>query len=95
MLDVVSKGTHIQFLDAGFSDTGKTHIWDVATIEDKEDLLGEIRFAAGWYCYAFFPSPKTQYEKTCLREIADFCEEQTKKWRTSRFNSQQTKSEKP
>ena len=86
MLEVISKGKYIQFLDAGYSDSGKTKVFDVATIEDPEDLLGEIRFIAGWYCYGFFPFDKTQYEKTCLRDIAVFCEEQTKLLRQSWLN---------
>jgi len=87
-LEVVSKGTYIQFLDAGYSDTGKTKVWDVATIDDSEDLLGEIRFDAGWWKYKFCPFPKTEYEFVCLREIANFCEEQTKLWRFRKKNEQ-------
>jgi hypothetical protein len=69
---------YIQFVDAGYSSSGKTKVWDVATKEDAEDLIGEIKWFGPWRCYAFYPFEKTVFEKTCLRDIADFCEKQTK-----------------
>jgi hypothetical protein len=84
LLEVVEKGKYIQFVDAGYSASGKTKIWDVATIEDQEDLLGEIRWFGSWRCYAFYPYDKTVFEKTCLRDIANFCEKQTLKKREKR-----------
>ena len=69
---------YIQFVDVGFSSTGKTRIWNVATKEDSEDLIGEIRWFGSWRCYALYPFEGTAFEKTCLRDIANFCEEQTK-----------------
>ena len=72
---------YIQFVFAKYSNTGKTEQWNVATKEDAEDLLGVVKFYAPWYCYAFFPFDKTLYEKQCLRDIAEFCEQQNKLWR--------------
>jgi len=80
-LEVVREGKYIVFVDAGYSSSGKTKIWDVATKEDSEDLLGEVRWFGAWRCYAFYPFDKTVYEKTCLRDISDFCEEQTQIFR--------------
>jgi hypothetical protein len=77
MLETVQIGKYIRFLDAGYSASGKTHVWHVATKEDREDLIGEIRWFGSWRCYAFYPYDKTVYEKTCLRDIADFCEKMT------------------
>lgn len=89
LLEVVEKGKYIQFVHAGYSASGKTKVWDVATIEDQEDLLGEVRWFASGRCYAFYPYDKTVFEKTCLRDIASFCEKQTLKWRREREVTQQ------
>jgi len=77
----VKEGKYIVFIDAGYSVSGKTRVWDVATKEDYEDLVGEVRWFGPWRCYAFYPYDKTVFEKTCLRDIADFCEEQTMMFR--------------
>ena len=63
------------------SKSGKTKIWAVVTYED--DCLGEIRWMGRWRSYAFYPDAHTIYEQDCLRKIADFCEEQTKKLRNT------------
>lgn len=68
---------YIQFVNAGYSSSGKTKVWDVATKEDSEDLIGQVRWFGSWRCYAFYPYDKTVFEKTCLRDIANFCEEKT------------------
>jgi hypothetical protein len=77
---IETKGTYIQFVFVGYSKTGKTKIWNVASIEDQF-FIGDIRFDAGWWCYILSPYEGTKFKKTWLREIADFCEEQTEKWR--------------
>jgi hypothetical protein len=58
----------------------KTNVWQVATI-DAPVILGEIKFWPRWRKYAFFPLANTLYEKDCLRDIADFCEAETRNWR--------------
>ncbi len=40
--------------------------------------IGMIKWYPAWRCYSYFPDPNTLYEKVCLREIADFCEEVTR-----------------
>ncbi len=61
----------------------KTSVWIVRT-QDGATELGYIQWYAQWRCYAFFPFAATLFEKSCLRYIADFCEEQTKRQRHSR-----------
>jgi hypothetical protein len=56
-------------------------------------LLGTVHFSSRWRCYSFFPEPGTWFEKSCLRVIADFCEQQTKEWRTSRAKPKTAKAE--
>jgi hypothetical protein len=68
---------YIQFIYHGNSLSGKTKTWLVATIEDENDRIGEIKWFGPWRCYAFFPSDKTVFEKKCLRNIANFCEIET------------------
>ena len=58
-----------------FGSTGKTHVWNVLA-KDEYVRLGEIRWFARWRAYAFFPAPNLVFEKTCLRDIAAFCESQ-------------------
>lgn len=58
----------------------KTNIWDVL-VKDGPALLGQVRWFGRWRCYAFFPEDGTVFERQCLRDIADFCEEETKEQR--------------
>ena len=73
----ISTPKYIQFINAGFSSSGKTKVWEVATKEKVKAVIGEVRWFASWRCYAFYPYHKTVFEKTCLRDIADFCEDAT------------------
>ena len=63
----------------------KTKTWEVWTKEKGKpsfeggDFLGGVRWFGPWRCYAFYPTPNTIFEKTCLRDIAAFCEEETTK----------------
>jgi len=53
----------------------KTDIWQV--LEGNGAILGEVRWWGPWRQYTFQPRGGTTYERRCLRDIADFCEEQT------------------
>ena len=79
MFPVVKK-TFITLLFNGNSATGKTEVWTVET-EDRNTILGEIKWNGAWRCYWFLPCDETGYEKKCLRDLADFCEELTNKQR--------------
>lgn len=65
----------------------KTQVWRVSAKSDGF-FLGQVKWFARWYQYSFFPTPDTVFEKTCLRDIAEFCETETKKhrdtWRKQR-----------
>lgn len=75
----MSAGTFIEFHDGGRSPSGKTAIWFVyAKGRDlRGGQLGQIAWFGRWRCYGFFPLAGTVYERTCLRDIADFCERET------------------
>ena len=82
-----NKAEYIHFEQHGTSPTGKTKIWEVLTSDGEDTLLGHIKFYSPWHQYSFFAdSPFTDlvFEKTCLRDIANFCEEQTKLQRSLR-----------
>ena len=61
----------------------KTEVWFVFPVKSNVEL-GVVKWYGGWRCYAFYPEDMTIYEKQCLRDIAQFCEEETNKWRESK-----------
>jgi len=66
----------------------KTKAFRVLTKEGAP--LGYIRFFPRWRKFSFYPDPYTLYETDCLRDIANFCEAETRAWREgikSRNNS--------
>lgn len=78
----MSEPKHIKFVNDGWSKSGKTEVWKVLT-KDGNIVLGHIRWYGPWRCYSFLISSRYGksdfvFEKTCLRDIANFCENQTK-----------------
>ncbi len=74
---------YVSFSRSRPSASGKTRIWKVladAHIECPYSL-GDIKWCGAWRRYAFAPLSNTIYEQDCMRKIADFCEDQTKKLR--------------
>jgi hypothetical protein len=55
----------------------ETFHWLVEIAHGTPITLGMIWWHSPLGCYAFFANPDTFYEKTCLRDIANFCERQT------------------
>lgn len=60
----------------------KTRRWEV-TATASDEVLGHVAFFGAWRKYVFRPLAATLYDASCLREIADFTESETKKWRES------------
>jgi hypothetical protein len=54
-----------------------TKEWAVAA-KPWGDILGIINWYQRWRKYVFEPQPYTIYEQDCLRDIATFCESQTR-----------------
>jgi len=52
----------------------KTDVYDVVII-DSGGVLGQVKWFPQWRKYSFFPVQCTVYEKQCLRDIANFCEQ--------------------
>lgn len=59
----------------------KTKAFAVHTIYGEKVLLGAIKWFSRWRKYCFFPEYSTVYEWKCLRDISDFIEEETKKYK--------------
>lgn len=49
----------------------KTNVY-VVIANDRDILLGEIRWYASWRKYTFMPEPNTVYETKCLSDIIEF-----------------------
>ena len=58
-------------------DNKKTKIWMVRATQGGV-YIGEIKWYSGWRTYAYFPIENTVYEDDCLRDIANFINEQMK-----------------
>jgi hypothetical protein len=71
----MSQGTYITFVEGPAKP--KTKTWRV--LSEREELLGIVKWYGPWRTYAFHPEGWTVFEKTCLRDIANFCESETKK----------------
>lgn len=69
----MSEGKYIRFAIAG--QKPKTLIWDVVA-KEGDVCLGKILWFGRWRGYAFFPRPEMIFERSCLRDIADFIEYQ-------------------
>ena len=75
---MVAVRKYIQFVECDVPKQ-KTHRWLVQSIADAlKSNLGFVKWFGRWRCYAFFPFRDCVFEKKCLREIAQFCEDQTK-----------------
>lgn len=89
----MKEAKYITFLMDGLSDSGKTQKWRVVTKEDEDDVLGYISWYNPWRCYAFtaFCGRMFQttpvFEKRCLRDLANFLEEQTNLQRQKKKSS--------
>jgi len=66
------------------SKSGKTQEWGVVVKDAPAAYLGTVKWFGRWRRYAFFPERETIFEPTCLRDLAAFCEEQTRAHRESR-----------
>ena len=58
-----------------------TNKWEVVTKQGGH--LGYVKWYSGWRRYCFFPSPGTLYEQDCLRDIAEFCQTESKRYKES------------
>lgn len=69
-------GKWISFIPLGKPENRKTEQWHVVS-KERSIALGTIKWFGRFKQYSFEPNPNTVFEKICLRDIADFCEDQT------------------
>lgn len=57
----------------------KTDIWRVISTSRVGVLLGQVSWYVPWRKFCFYPNKALSlvFEEDCLRDIADFCVEQT------------------
>ena len=55
----------------------KTQMWEVSSIMGG-CILGYIQWRSGWRKYVFQPAEDTVFDASCLREMADFLEQETR-----------------
>ena len=53
----------------------KTNAWHIVTNKGRK-MIGIIKWFPRWRKYAFFPFADTIYEDDCLKDIAEFIEQQ-------------------
>lgn len=69
----------IEPIDTSKNKQYKYRAFKISNYYDKT-YLGTIEWSdkQHWNCYAFFPACGVMFEKECLRDIANFCEQKTK-----------------
>lgn len=67
----------IEFRGPFPSVSGTTNIWHVMPLAGG-NRIGQVRWYGPWRKYTFWPEPNCVFEEQCLRDIAAFCETQTK-----------------
>jgi hypothetical protein len=73
-------GTHIVIRNLGRMGKKVTNTYGVWSSYDtyREHLLGRIQWFSRWRKYVYEPSAGTLYEETCMREISEFIEQETR-----------------
>lgn len=71
-----SVSPYIDIVEVGVSASGKTKIWHVVNKRSADDIPGIIKWHGGWRKYVYY-STEAFYDWQCLRQIADFIEDQT------------------
>jgi hypothetical protein len=75
----------IEAIEQPQSATRLTKVWGISPKNSAlPNFIGTVSWFPAWRCYCFFPNTGSIYEPTCLRDIADFCEEKTQERKTER-----------
>lgn len=77
------EGDHLNFDDKGLANKAATTRRFAVTSQYNGSLLGYVKFFAQWRQYTFFPL-NCILNKDCMREVADYCVEQTAAHREKR-----------
>ena len=74
--ELKTEGKYIDFHLHALSPSGKTKTWKVQNRENLT-ILGTISWFGRWRKYVFEPKPDMVFEETCLRDIAQFIQQET------------------
>ena len=66
---------YLKFYETGRSGSGLTKIWTVYNTFNT--VLGTVQWFSHWRKYTYFSLAQITLDAGCLREIADFCEQET------------------
>lgn len=67
--------TYLEFRHVGHSSTGKTDVWRVVNTNDGSDL-GQVSWYGAWRKYVFFCDDASIWSPDCLRQVAQFVDDQ-------------------
>ena len=76
----------IQAEDEGLSASRKTHKWRIVSADENRFILGQVKWFGRWRRYCFFPSliDSLVFEQDCLRDLANFLEDETREHKYKR-----------
>lgn len=78
------QGEYLNITDEGPVSPGSVTRKFALRSRQSGSLLGYVKWFVYWRQYCFFPSGFAVFDKTCLREIAEFCEHATNERRAAR-----------
>ena len=84
-----TEGEYLYFRNLGRFREKKTNTYEILA-KRNNFCLGTINWYSRWGQYVFEPTPETIYTSKCLRDIAEFCETETKKYKTASRQSKKT-----
>lgn len=74
--------SYLNFVERPQDPNRKTAVFDV--MSSQRTNLGVIGFFPRWRKFVCEFQPKCVFDPACMREIADFTEAQTEKWKASK-----------
>lgn len=73
----------IRFVEGSYAKPHATRIW--AIVDTAGITIGWVKWWAAWRKYTFHPTvAHAVFDEACLRRIADFCEDETRKHKAAR-----------
>lgn len=71
MKPIVYKGSYFIIIESK-QENKKTNIYYIYTNEDKEILLGRIKWYGPWRKYCFYPEDNIVWDNKCLTELVEY-----------------------
>lgn len=74
MKPIVYKGSYFIIIESK-QENKKTNIYYIYADEDKEILLGRIKWYGPWRKYCFYPEDNIVWDNKCLTELVEYLNE--------------------